>query len=286
MAMFEVREITPAFGADISGFDPKAPLDDETRAHLQHLFDTRGVLRFRDIDLTHTEQVTIGRMLIRKEGLADEGDPIPEDKFYVSNRKLDSAAPFGRLQFHADTMWADRPFEVLSLYGAQIELPSAPTTFVSGVNAWKTLPEDLRRKVEGLEVLHTAGAVRRGNLDDVLVSEVIDPPTTVSKLAKVHPRTGETILYACEQMTREVVGLPYAESEAILAEVFAHLYAPSAQWDHDWRERDFIVWDNIAMQHARNNVAVEGPTRHLRKAASPMPKLRPDQLPKFSKAAA
>ena len=286
MARFTARNITPAFGTDISGFDPKAPLDDETRAQLQHLFDTRGVLRFRDIDLTHTEQVTIGRMLIRKEGMADEGDPIPEDKFYVSNRKSDSAAPFGRLQFHADTMWADKPFEVLSLYGVQVEQPTAPTTFVSGVNAWKTLPESLRRRIEGLEVLHTAGAVRRGDLSDVLVSDVIDPPTTISKLAKVHPRTGETILYACEQMTREVVGLPHAESEAILAEVFAHLYASSGQWDHDWREHDFVVWDNIAMQHARNNVAVEGPARHLRKAASPMPKLRPDQLPKFSKAAA
>jgi alpha-ketoglutarate-dependent taurine dioxygenase len=281
MAIFEVRDLTPAYGADITGFDPKAPLDDETRELLQHLFDTRGVLRFRDIDLTHTQQVTIGRMLIRKEGLADEGDPIPEDKFYVSNRKLDSAAPFGRLQFHSDTMWADKPFEVLSLYGAEVEQPSAPTTFVSGVNAWKTLPDDLRKQFEGLEVLHTAGVVRRGDLSEVLVTEVSNPPTTVSKLGKVHPRTGETILYACEQMTREVVGLPHAESEAILDQVFAHLYAPSAQWDHAWREGDFVVWDNIAMQHSRKNVEIEGPTRHLRKAASPMPK-----LPKFSKAAA
>lgn len=286
MAKFEVRDITPAFGSDITGFDPAAPLDGETRTKLQQLFDTRGILRFRDIDLTHTQQVTLGRMLIRKEGLADKGDPIPQDKFYVSNRKNDSAAPFGRLQFHADTMWADRPFEVLSLYGVEVEQPTAPTTFVSAVNAWKTLPAALRRKIEGLEVLHTAGAVRRGDLTDVLVSDVIDPPTTVSKLAKVHPRTGETILYACEQMTQKVVGLPRAESEALLAEVFEHLYAPARQWDHEWHERDFIVWDNIAMQHARNNVAVEGPARHLRKAASPMPKLRPDQIPKFSKAAA
>jgi len=286
MAQLEVRDITPAFGAEITGFDPKAPLDDETRELLQHLFDTRGLLRFRGIDLAHAEQVALGRMLIRKEGLADEGDPIPEDTFYVSNRSLKSAAPYGRLQFHADTMWADKPFEVLSLYGAQVEQPSAPTTFVSGVHAWKTLPEDLRKKIEGLEALHTAGVVRRGDLSEVLVTEVLNPPTSVSKLGKVHPRTGETILYACEQMTKEIVGLPHDESEAILAEVFAHLYAPSAQLDHDWREGDYVVWDNIAMQHSRKNVAIEGPTRHLRKAASPMPKLRPDQIPKYSEATA
>ena len=286
MAMLEVRDITPAFGSDITGFDPKAPLDDETRDLLRHLFDTRGLLRFRGIDLAHVEQVALGRMLIRKEGLADEGDPIPEDTFYVSNRKLDSAAPFGRLQFHADTMWADKPFEVLSLYGAQVEQPSAPTTFVSGVHAWKTLPDELRKKIEKLEALHTAGVVRRGDLSEVLVTEVLNPPTTVSKLGKVHPRTGETILYACEQMTQEIVGLPREESEAILNEVFAHLYDPAAQLDHDWREGDYVVWDNLAMQHSRKNVAIEGPARHLRKAASPMPKLRPDQMPTYKQAAA
>jgi alpha-ketoglutarate-dependent taurine dioxygenase len=286
MAKLEVRDITPAFGADITGFDPKAPLDDETRALLQHLFDTRGLLRFRGIDLAHVEQVALGRMLIRKEGLADEGDPIPEDTFYVSNRKLDSAAPYGRLQFHADTMWCDTPFEVLSLYGAKVEQPSAPTTFVSGAHAWKTLPDELRKKVEGLEVLHTAGVVRRGDLSEVLVTDVLNPPTTITKLVLTHPRTGEKILYACEQMTKEIIGLPHAESEAILAEVFDHLYAPSGQLDHEWREGDFVVWDNIALQHSRKNVEIEGPARHLRKAASPMPKLRPDQIPKYSEAAA
>ena len=224
-------------------------------------------------------------MLIRKEGLADEGDPIPDDTFYVSNRKLDSAAPFGRLQFHADTMWADKPFEVLSLYGAQVEQPSAPTTFISGVNGYKTLPEDLRKRIENLEVLHTAGVVRRGDLSEVLVTEVTNPPTTVTKLCMRHPRTGETVLYACEQMTKEIVGLPHAESEAILEEVFAHLYDESRQFDHDWRENDYVVWDNIAMQHSRKNVEIEGPARHLRKAASPMPKLRPDQIPTYKEAA-
>jgi len=283
MAKFEVRDIRPEFGSDIIGFPTRRSTMKPARSC--STCSTRGILRFRDIDLTHAQQVELGRMLIRKEGLADEGDPIPEDTFYVSNRKLDSAAPFGRLQFHADTMWADKPFEVLSLYGAQVEQPSAPTTFISGVNGYRTLPDDLRKRIENLEVLHTAGVVRRGDLSEVLVTEVSNPPTTVTKLCMRHPRTGETVLYACEQMTKEIVGLPHAESEAILDEVFAHLYDESRQFDHDWRENDYVVWDNIAMQHSRKNVEIEGPARHLRKAASPMPKLRPDQIPKYKEAA-
>jgi alpha-ketoglutarate-dependent taurine dioxygenase len=284
MAQLEVRDLSPGFGAEIVGFTPAALDDAEARKQLQDLFDTRGLLLFRGIDLEHADQIRMSRLLIRKED-ALAGVPFPEDTFYVSNKRADSAAPFGRLQFHSDTMWAEDPFEVLSLYGKHIEQPTAPTTFVSATHAWKTLPSELRARVEGREVLHTAGVVRRGDLSEVLVTEVEDPPTTVTKLGHVHPRTGETILYACEQMTKEIVGLSHEDSEDILEDVFKHLYQPSHQWDLNWQQGDFAIWDNIVIQHARKNVSAEGPVRTLRKAAIPMPKLRPTQRPVYSAAA-
>jgi alpha-ketoglutarate-dependent taurine dioxygenase len=155
---------------------------------------------------------------------------------------------------------------------------------VSGIRAWKALPETLCARAEGLKVLHTAGEVRRGDLTDVLVSSVQRPPMTTTPIGLRHPRTGETILYACEQMTKEVVGLSHDESEHFLEELFAYLYDPAYQFDHEWRERDFVVWDNLALQHARKNVSTEGPARTLRKVASPVPKLNFDQLPTFSAA--
>ena len=284
MAQLEVRDLSPDFGAEIFGFTPAALDDPEARQQLQDLFDKRELLLFRGIDLEHADQIRMSRLLIRKED-ALAGVPFPEDTFYVSNKRADSAAPFGRLQFHSDTMWASDPFEVLSLYGKVVEQPTAPTTFVSAVHAWRTLPEELRKRVEGLEVLHTAGVVRRGDLSEVLVTDVQDPPTTVTKLGHVHPRTGATILYACEQMTKEIVGVSHAESEEILEQVFEHMYQPSHQWDLNWQEGDFAIWDNIAIQHARKNVSAEGPARTLRKAAIPMPNLRPTQRPAYSPAA-
>jgi alpha-ketoglutarate-dependent taurine dioxygenase len=136
--------------------------------------------------------------------------------------------------------------------------------------------------VDGLEVLHTAGVVRRGDLTDVLVSDVANPPSTTTRIGHRHPRTGNTVLYASEQMTKEVVGLSHDDSEALLGELFAHLYDSGESFDHEWRERDFVIWDNVAMQHARKNVAIEGPARTLRKVASPVPVLGFDQRPVFS----
>jgi len=285
MTSFEISDLTPSFGSEVRGFDPKAPLDDASKLILQGLFDRRGLLLLRDVDLTHAEQVRLSTTMIRKDDAAG-GAPGPEteDNFYISNRRPNSAAPFGRLQFHADTMWSDHPFEVLSLYAVDVAEPVVPTVFVSGTRAWETLPAELRARVDDLSVLHTAGEVRRGDLTDVLVSTVARPPSVVRPIAYVHPRTGETILYVCEQMTKEVVGLPPAESEHLLQDLFAHLYEPAARWEHHWRNGDLVVWDNLAIQHARPNVVVEGPARTLRKVASPLVTLELDEMPAYSAA--
>ena len=281
MSRLIVQELTPAFGATVTGFDPKELGDDELRLELSDLFDRRQVLVFHDQDLTHAEQVQLSKILAGDEE-ADSTDDTLEDRFYISNRMENSAAPFGRLQFHADTMWSAHGFEVLSLYGIEVEAPVAPTIFVSGTHAWDTLPAELKARCEGLEVLHTAGPVHRGNLSDVLVSTIEHPLSTVTPLARLHPRTGKTILYACEQMTLEVVGLSHDESEELLGQLFAHLYANEMRLIHEWKERDFVIWDNLATQHARSNVTTDGPARTLRKVATPVPDLSTDEIPTFS----
>ena len=166
MVDLDVEDLTPAFGAQVSGLDPKAPLDEDTRRALQDLFDRRGVLLFRDLDLTHGEQVRLSKMLIRQEDApGTEAAPL-EDKFYISNRRADSAAPFGRLQFHSDTMWADQPFEVLSLYGVDVEPADHADALRERYQCVEDAARRLRGRVEGLDALHTAGAVRRGDLTE------------------------------------------------------------------------------------------------------------------------
>jgi alpha-ketoglutarate-dependent taurine dioxygenase len=55
-------------------------------------------------------------------------------------------------------------------------------------------------------------------------------------------------------------------------------------FDVEWHERDFVIWDNLATQHARGNVTTDGPARTLRKVGTPVPKLSADQIPTFSAA--
>src|SRR5262245_59493721 len=143
MADLQLRDLTPAFGTEITGLDPETALADAaTSARLRELFDTRGVLVFRDLDIDEPTQANIIRMLIGLGplGPGETGSARPNgDPFYVSNKEPQGGAPFGRLLFHSDMMWSDHTFQVLSLYAIEVQPPVAPTIFASGAEAWATL---------------------------------------------------------------------------------------------------------------------------------------------------
>jgi taurine dioxygenase len=275
MAQMQLRELTPEIGTEITGLNPRAAVSDAAlQRQLQGLFDTRGVLVFRDLDIEMMEQANLVRMLIGLGPLA-EGESITgresDDAFYVSNKEDGGGAPFGRLLFHSDMMWSEHTFQVLSLYGSMVEQPATPTIFVSCVDAWKTLPDDLRAKVDGLSAVQGHDEAGRANDPNVLVSNFENLPTRTTPVALSHPRTGDTLLYVSEQMTQGIEGMGKDESEELLQELFAHLYRTEAVYSHGWQEHDLVAWDNIATQHGRPNVTLEGPARTLRKVYAPVP---------------
>lgn len=279
MPQAQARDLWPAFGAEIEGLDLRIGLDDETCRFLREVFDDRGVLLFRGVELDRARQLYLSEILMGHEPPSEsdaEAAAGRQGNFWISNKEPAAAAPFGRLMFHCDGMWSDDPFEVLSLYAVDVEPPVVPTMFASAAHAWDTLPEQLRVRVEGRRAAQVSGPEylnerRRREFAEELVQAVRDHvPTTTTPVAHRHPRTGRTLLYVTQGMTKEVVGLPPVESEDLLEEIFAHLYAPENVGEHEWRNGDLVVWDNLAVQHARANVRTEGPARTLRKVGLPM----------------
>jgi taurine dioxygenase len=292
MSELQLRDLTPAFGTEITGLDPVAALADAATCRmLQHAFDDRGVLVFRDVEVDQPTQANLVRMLIGLGPLesGETGSAKPNgDPFYVSNKEPEGGAPFGRLLFHSDMMWSDHTFQVLSLYGIEVEPPVAPTVFASGVDAWATLPAELRAKVEPRFAVQGHNEQERARAEDdpdVLITTFDNLPTRKTPVGQPHPRTGRPVLYVSQQMTREIDGLASDESEALLEELFTHLYRAEALYEHDWRTHDLVAWDNIAVQHARPNVTVEGPVRTLRKVFAPIPpRAASPSRPKFATA--
>jgi alpha-ketoglutarate-dependent taurine dioxygenase len=281
-SQLEVRDLHPGFASEVIGLDVHGDIDADTATFLQDLFDARGLLLVRDPDLGLEFQTLLSNLLIGENvpaPAASEADSAPgagdvlRAPYFVSNKEPGGGAPFGRLLYHSDGMWQPRPFQLLSLFAVHVEPPVTPTSFVSTTHAWATLPEALRNRVESLHVEHGHDATyERGEGDgDVLVATFDEEETNVTAIGHTHPRTGAKMLYASQMMTKRVVELPPDGSEALLADLFAHLYTPDNTFAHEWRDGDLVLWDNLALQHGRPNVTVEGPVRTLRKVFAPAP---------------
>ena len=116
---------------------------------------------------------------------------------------------------------------------------------------------------------------------DLLRAERSSEQSIIKPICIEHPRTGKPLLYVSQQSTREIIGMAPEDSEALLQELFDHLYSPELVHVHDWTDGDLLVFDNLTMQHARSNVDANGPTRTLRKVIAPVPDM-PYEKPKFA----
>ena len=80
-------------------------------------------------------------------------------------------------------------------------------------------------------------------------------------------------LYATMQQTERILELSDErlddrESRALLAEIFEkYLYIEANEYRHNWALGDLVVWDNMAMQHARKPCPLSEGARSFRRVA-------------------
>ena len=58
-------------------------------------------------------------------------------------------------------------------------------------------------------------------------------------------------------MTRHIVGIDRAESDALLEELFDHAERPEFVYAHRWTPGDLLIWDNRCLNHARTDFPTE-----------------------------
>lgn len=268
----QVHGFTPWFGAEVSGLVPAKTLDEATCRDLQELMADREVLVFRDLAIDRYFQSYLCE-IFRVRGCPDPAvvaaQAEQQNRLYVSNNREGATAPFGELLFHSDCPHLPCPPDILSLWAEEVVPPVAPTRFASVTYAWDTLPDDLRVQVEGLVAEQTNLVQTRGTAGRRLLVAIRPERTRTTPIAAINPRSGRTVLHVSRLVTKRIVGLDPDEGEALLAKLFAHIEQPANVWTHEWRDGDLVVWDNLSVQHARPDVAEDGPVRTLRKTAVP-----------------
>jgi taurine dioxygenase len=261
----EFRRLSEHTGAEVIGFDFDfdAPAD-AARTHAWHeALDTYQLLLFRGVEIDADRQValveTLGPALIEND--------IGRAYQFVSNVHEEGILGDEAFAFHSDHAFMTDPIEVISLYGLEIPTSGTCTRFANGIAAARALPEDLRERIEGLRARHIIDPGAESGVVPVRGPRLPDDlPHAYHPILMPHVRSGEPILYLCEQQTDEIEGLEREESRELIEALFTHLYSPRFLLTHDWQPGDLLVWDNRALQHARDAVA-PGTGRTLRRVS-------------------
>jgi taurine dioxygenase len=185
----------------------------------------------------------------------------------ISNVLVDGK-PLGGLgayeaEWHTDMSYNELPPTASVLYALEVPPAGGDTGFCNMDRAYETLPEALRRRLDGLSCVHdasrnSAGELRRGFAD---VADPRETPGARHPLVRTHPESGRKALFLGRRRNAWLVGLPVAESEALLDQLWAHATRPEFVWVQQWRVGDAIMWDNRCAMHRRD--AFESASRRV-----------------------
>lgn len=232
-------------------------------AALREALDRHGLLVFRGADPEPTAQVAL---------LEAFGPPLIENDSgrayqFVSNTHEEGILGNARFSFHSDHAFMPDPIDVISLQAIELPASGTRTHFVNALLAARELPDRLRRPIAEGRARHIIDP--SADSDAIASDGPALPdglPHAIHPILMPHPSSGESILYVSEQQTDRIEGLDPPAGKALLDALFEHLYADAYRYSHDWQPGDLVVWDNRALQHAREAI---GPTerRTLRRVS-------------------
>jgi len=251
-----------ALGAEVRGIDLRN-IGEGTFGDLMHAWHQHSVLLIRGQSLNDQELISFSRRFgdLDWAPVQENGrrfvEGLPEI-YIVSNVKVNGEAigslGDGEAVWHTDMSYLEVPPKASMLYSLEVPPTGGNTSFCSMYAIYEALPGKLKERIANLKIKHdgtynSGGYVRQGvtATDDPLTS-----PGAVHPLVCTHPNTGRRMLYLGRRRNAYLIGLPLAESEALLDELWAFVDRPEFAWAHVWRVGDLVMWDNRCTMHRRD----------------------------------
>ncbi|WP_336964563.1 TauD/TfdA family dioxygenase [Sphingobium aquiterrae] len=246
--------LTNTLGAEVHGVNLHEPFDDETSAVLRKGFDEYNLLLIRGVDISAPEQSrygeVFGRIEVRK-GIATGAVAQEPGTQYISNTRADGILGDGELKFHQDHLFHEEPLRALMLYAMEIPDSGSQTKWRSGNAIYEALSADLRARAEAVKCLHVFDYDRKDYSVEVGFSNLsANAKTALQPLVWRSPATGKPAVWVVRFSTADFEGVSHGEGEALLDEIWQAAESVE-EYVHEWKSGDLLIWNNLALQHAR-----------------------------------
>ncbi|THD58949.1 TauD/TfdA family dioxygenase [Phenylobacterium sp.] len=261
-----VEPVTPVIGAELSGVDLREPLDAATAADIQAALHRWRVVFFRGQDITHDQLKAFGRAfgpLTPAHPISEGLEAHPEiwerqvGEYRDRRNENDNLKPGRRRPrdykgWHIDITFVANPNRYSILHGVQIPPYGGDTLFTNLIAAYEGLSPKVQRLIDELQAVHqTTGSEFGGpNRAPRRDGRATGPFVSLHPLVRVHPETGEKLLFLNPSVITHIPELKEPESQALLDLLFYEATRPEYQARFRWAPNSLVVWDNQAVAHA------------------------------------
>jgi taurine dioxygenase len=271
----EVRPFAAGCGAEITGVDIRESLSTADRDAIRKAWLDNLVLRFRGVAMTDAQHMAFTRqfgdlefnpakLIEMKYGVNTQTDgrkaEVPPEISVISNivenGKAIGGLGDGEAFWHTDSSFVDVPPAASLLRSLECPPHSAggSTYFLNCYSGYDDLPAETKKRIDGKTMIHAATHSSGGKAHKGFetVEDVSKVPGAHQPMVRTHPETGKKSLFLGRRINAYVLGLPVAESEELLDELWAHLVQEKYTWRQDWQVGDLIWWDNRCAMHRRD----------------------------------
>jgi alpha-ketoglutarate-dependent 2,4-dichlorophenoxyacetate dioxygenase len=258
------RKLHPCFVAEVSPVDLRRVHDPETLGHIRAGMDEYAVLVFRDQPFADDEQLAFAQRLdgelhtklgisaLQKNRLGNEalGDisNLDESGEIMRSDNRRRMYGLGNRLWHTDASFQDPPGRYSMLSAKVVPPVDADTEFADTRAAYDTLPEEEKRRLEGLRVHHSIAYSRQTLGFEFSQGEQDVLQGAIHPLVRTIPRSHRRSLYVASHASR-IIDWPVPEGRLLLRDLIEHATQGEFVYRHSWRAGDLVIWDNRATMH-------------------------------------
>lgn len=247
-----VSPVQPLIGAEIGGIDLMTVSAADIAAIRAALLKYK-VLFFRDQHLDRPGHVALGRAFGELEVHPLSAHPdYPEllGIFSEGGVRVGRTAPAADF-WHSDTTFRDMPSAASILKACTLPALGGDTLWANLAAVYEGLAPDVRARIEHLDAIHNGLVSFERHLDtpEKHAAFVAKHPPQRHPVVRIHPETGERVLYVNSGFTTEIADMEASESAEWLRHLLDEVKRPEYQVRFRWQPGSIAFWDNRSTQH-------------------------------------
>ena len=251
-------------GAEVVGVDIAAGFDDKVLRQIRAALMEHQVIFFRDqkLSLTDLENFSARFGPLLRVPYVEPVEGHPNIIAVLKEAEETRISTFGG-EWHSDFSYLEAPPALTVLYAEDVPPGRGDTLWASMYAAYEGLSGGLRRKLDGMRVMHSGHiyGARRPRSARMRTSQSMtisrgNPEADAERphpAVRLHPESGRRALFVNPIYTTRFDGMTEAESRPLLDALYAQATRPDYCCRFRWRNGSVAVWDNRCTMHLAVN---------------------------------